>query len=418
MGVDIKNDLEENAKDFINLSIEEFIQAEEADKVNDKKKRDKYYKFSIVHLALGIELLLKRIIIEKHKYGLLTSEDDFIKYLLNNTDDTKINYTKTLDAGKLTNRINTFYKQDDLEITKNESKPFTKIRNMRNDYVHLIPKFDEYTPDAIFAKSLVTMNQILMRFIGREVSGFMEWSNWLKVSQIQKIVDSYEESSLSIKGEKVPCPYCEENLLHEHKYRDGYSDDAELIQCIKCFGCGSEIDDVFLVMIFLDEAKKSLSLVQAFINEHKLHSAYCSHCGEKAVVLNNDHNRITCIACNYALDLDRFFCKDCNDFKAVYEYKDKMEFIHCLNCDRRHDVEYYICDRCEEKAQKEGEPSELEQYTWFITYESFEYQEENGNLKQLTQKVCTSCLEHADKYAYRIIEQKHMYDYLNKGRHR
>lgn len=58
---DFKLNLKENAVDFVEKSLEEFVRGHE-----DQNPRE--FKYAIIHLAQGLELFLKHILYEEHPY--------------------------------------------------------------------------------------------------------------------------------------------------------------------------------------------------------------------------------------------------------------------------------------------------------------------------------------------------------------
>src|SRR5699024_4648239 len=117
---------------------------------DEAKDRPKEYKYALLLLGIGAELILKRILEIEHPLFVLEKFE---------------NESKTVPFGKLIDRIKVVHKEKGKRIKKEDIQNIKAIRSIRNNIIHKEVNITE-EPSIIFSKTLFTLDRMVKLFLG------------------------------------------------------------------------------------------------------------------------------------------------------------------------------------------------------------------------------------------------------------
>lgn len=315
--------LYDNAIDFINKSTESFILADEGNL--------REFKYAILLLANGVELMLKSILEDKHPL-----------FINENLDSGK---NTTVKAENLVKRINLVYEQDKKMIKKTEAENFLAIREVRNQIIHkdVIFTIDNH-PTRLYAKTLYSLDLVVRNFKGKILSHVID--SWNDIVLVEGIKNNYHShiKGITIDGTPIPCPLCSIEKLIE--------DNGQ----IRCFNCNQVYNSLEEAIMANSNEELIDDLLFAFQNElisQNFKFGDCPKCGvEDYSWFNPNDNSIHCFNCGL---IDSNLCSKCNKksaFIVTYDignYDTESE-IYCMNCSEYIDTK--LCKGCYQEKRE------------------------------------------------------------------
>ncbi|MGA5662761.1 hypothetical protein ACPCZR_25175 [Bacillus bombysepticus] len=355
--------LYDNGMDFINKSMDSFIEAIQLNKPVE-------YKYAITLLATGCELILKSLLEDIHPL--------FIEENLDSSTD------KTVGAENLISRINKIYsyEQPKKRIHNLDVANLNAIRNFRNNIIHKEVIFDnEKVPQKIYANALFSLDRIVKDF--KKLTFSSEVENWAYIVRIEEIQSAYYNSSSGIKlnGTAVPCPICSIKKLINKSGE------------IECLHCGSNFPSIPDVINAIDELYLKEELYLAFVYEKELEGVIfdvCPSCNkEEYAWYDNDKKGILCFECGPLTSTE---CKQCNNNSVAtyyFESTDNVEEVnYCFKCDENIDSE--LCPNCLESFFKLREKIKIDVKKSKPFYESVSLKS-TGNTPFIEVSLCPEC---------------------------
>ncbi|WP_088350957.1 zinc ribbon domain-containing protein [Bacillus cereus] len=313
--------LYDNGIDFINKSMESFVRATDTPSPVE-------YKYAILLLATGSELILKSILEDIHPL--------FIKENLDASTE------KTVKAENLVSRINKVYEYADTKkrIQSLDADNLNAIREIRNNIIHKEIKFnDEKIPQKVYSNTLFSLDRIVKEFKSLTLSSVV--NNWSHIVGISHIQDAYYKSvkGITLNGISVPCPFCSiKKLVKKNKK-------------IECLHCGNNFDSLTDAINSLDDDALIKTLYKAFVIEKQekgMRFMECPKCDQSDHIWYEvDEKSINCFQCG---PLPPSRCPKCTQEAVVtyyYDFKGYPEQIdYCFECDE--DVNVDTCPNCYE----------------------------------------------------------------------
>lgn len=356
--------LYDNGIDFINKSMESFIKA---------KHNPIEYKYSILLLATGCELILKSILEDEHPL--------FVRENLDNSNE------KTVKSENLVSRVNKVYSYQDSKkrIRTEDKNNLNSIREVRNNIIHKEVKFeDESIPQKLYANTLFTLDSIVKEF--KEITLSTTVNNWAYIADIKHIQNAYyrKAKGIELNGISVPCPFCSiKKLVNKHNR-------------IECLHCGNHFDSIPDAINALDDVDLREELFIAFAVEKVKDGAVfmdCPHCNEVDVAwYEENEDSINCFKCGTVNSEE---CPKCNKNSVVrYQYhlgNDFEKANYCFHC--RENPYAKMCPGCS------GEIFELKEKLRVdvIDQEEFKYHFDNLNYTAdspfINVSLCPECTQ-------------------------
>lgn len=313
--------LYENGIDFINKSMESFVMA-----VDEKEKIE--YKYAILLLATGCELVLKSILEDVHPL--------FIKEDLDSSTDI------TVKAENLVGRINKIYSMElkKKRIHKLDEDNLISIREIRNNITHKEVRFeDENVPQKIYANTLFSLDRIVKDF--KRLTLATQVKNWDYIVGIDLIQAAYYNSvsGITLNGIAVPCSFCSIKKL---VYKNGV---------VECLHCGNKFANIIEAIKTIDDSDIIEELFLAFTNEkykQGSHFVDCPVCDESNTAWddkNDSGETIICFSCGPINSDICFACSQKTVITYSYDVNDEIEKVnYCFNCRDFPDSE--LCPNC------------------------------------------------------------------------
>ncbi|OBA05490.1 hypothetical protein A9D36_09175 [Bacillus subtilis] len=318
--------LYDNAIDFINKSTESFLFAVQGE--------EREFKYAILLLANGVELILKSILEDKHPL--------FINESLDNNKD------KTVKAENLVQRIKLVYASENKFIGKHEVEVFDSIRNFRNQIIHKDVVFDANNhPTHLYAKTLYALDLVVRRFKNKLLSEVIaNWDLIVKIDDIRKVYHVHvkgltidvEKTSEKTFSTPVPCPLCTlEKLIPK--------DDK-----IQCFNCGHSFGNIQEVILSNSDEEIREDLFLAFLESKVSQGCVftdCINCGtEDYSWFDPQENIVQCFSCG---TLPSKECPECKCNSVVLSEISLSsglteEALFCFHCNEIINSEY--CKGC------------------------------------------------------------------------
>lgn len=311
--------LYENGIDFINKSMESFMRA-----VNDQEAIE--YKYALLLLATGTELILKSILENVHPL--------FIQAEIDGSENFSVK------ADNLVSRINKVYTYETrpLRITNNEAEIIDSIRKVRNNIIHKEVLFtEEKIPQLLYANTLFTLDNIVKKFKGSTLSS--EVRNWEVIVDIEHIQNAYYKSAqgIAFNGISIPCPVC---FIKKLVNKSGY---------VECLHCGSQYQHIFEAIKQFGDLDVIEDYFQAFSSENYKKGVTfhdCPDCGIEGYSWYDKNNKQTwCFSCGI---ISSSTCSNCEeDSLIIYSYDIDGKVVDqsfCINCQSTPEAEQ--CPNC------------------------------------------------------------------------
>lgn len=316
--------LYDNAVDFINKSTESYLLAMQGE--------EREFKYAILLLANGVELVLKSILEDKHPL--------FINESLDNNKD------KTVKAENLVQRIRLVYASENKFIGKHEAEAFDSIRNFRNQIIHKDVVFDVSNhPTHLYAKTLYSLDLVVRRFKNRLLSEVInDWDLIVKIDdirnvyhvQVKGITIDIEETPIKTFSVPVPCPLCtmEKLIFKEDK--------------IQCFNCGHVFDNIQKAILSNSDEEIREDLFLAFLKSKISQGCVFSDCIRCGTVdyswYDPKANILQCFSCGVLP------CKECPECKCNSVVSNEIslgsgiteEVLFCFHCNEIINSDYCI----------------------------------------------------------------------------
>lgn len=302
-------DLRTNAVDFIERSIEEFYRGHEE---GDPRE----FKYAIIHLAQGCELMFKYILSQKNPW--------LIYELTNNK---KFNNTVSVDHAIFRIEKIFGYKPD-----KEVKNVLENIKKDRNDIIHELVSFTkDNEPFSRFAITFNALNKILKDTIGEKLVDLISPEHKKLFAEIDDAHQSYQQTLEPLKfgNIRVPCPECGFKLLIKNENEpDGY-------QCDYCF---KSFEDEISILRQLNEEEYNDIVTEAYMKMINAHPVACESCYETAMILVEEKDEIFCLSCGNSVDyFDRYECSSCGYQTVVIQTEiDSSHLVwekgYCVKC--------------------------------------------------------------------------------------
>lgn len=391
---ELKMSLFENGKDFIERSIYSYDEA---------KENPKEYKYALLLLGIGTELILKRILEVEHPLFILASID---------------NNTKTVGFEKLIDRIKIVHGEKGRRIKEEDVKNLEAIRNIRNNIIHKEVNITE-EPDAIFSRTLFTLDRMVKLFLGKTLSSTV--SNWNHVVSDDTIKSYYYTNvrGIQINEIPVPCPFCSLEVLVKN---------GDQIKCHHCETSYPSVENVLNLIDDENEVKSKLldeyakevlkretlkekmqainritdvrlkdKVINELIDSIQRNTDYVFHCPVclevDYLLYDDEQDHLICINCGI---IESEKCHKCNNNSLLISL-DGADF--CLVC--RENPKAQICGCCRTEIYSILEEISID----VILNDKFDLPLEFSGGAFINTSVCSDCMETINTYqAKRIIE--------------
>lgn len=284
----LKLSLIENSKDFIKSAIG-YAQQEES----------RAWKYAILNLASGIELIIKAILEKEHWSLLFENIDNASKEKLETGE------FRSVDFGIAVNRLKTII---GIQISPKEDQYLKKIRNIRNRITHLSIEINLEELKSIVARGLSIYIELNKHVAEQEAADEFGYYLNTQLMDFEKFVNvrlSTLESSLESSERPTPrflsCPDCMQNTL----IIDG--------EDVRCRFCGMETD------------------LKGLADSTEGHSGPCPICegGELGFILyNNEEGELICVKCGFTADHD--YNRQCDYCGEIFWNESGENF--CSDC--------------------------------------------------------------------------------------
>lgn len=314
---DFKLNLKENAVDFVEKSLEEFVRGHE-----DQNPRE--FKYAIIHLAQGLELFLKHILYEEHPY---------LIYDFPETEGKAKKPWHTVKVDQAIIRISKIY-EFDFKKGDREGQILGAIKDSRNDFIHHEVDLKGKEPFTRYAETFKVINWILKETLNVTLNDLLSEEHWEMFTTIDKAHKSYKEGVSPLKFNRVlvPCPICRCKLILKK---------GDVFQCDWCF---AEFEDEKDILYQLNQVDYNQLITEAYFKEKKLSTHECNHCHYKALVFDHEWKEINCFSCEYSPET--FECDQCHQ-KALFFHK-ATEKVICLSCQYEPPYATLLdCDACD-----------------------------------------------------------------------
>ena len=285
----------ENGLDFVLSAINNLVIINQDKPEEDVKKR--MFKYALLHLSSGIELILKSRLLHEHWTYVFTDINKASKRALQNGD------FKSVDSETIIERLVNLC---EIEISEDERKCMRNLRKKRNKAEHFGFNEPELSVESSIHKCISIIIRLIVTYY--DYNNFNENENYL-FSQIRDLMRGLTQHRYDVKiiAQKelkqtgyigFLCPECEELFL----VRDGG---------VKCYFCGYDDSGE-------SAAKNYISNIMGVSEyetvkhggEYPLYT--CPECGDKSFVLEEDIQQGVCFSCGFECDLDDIsFCSDC-----------------------------------------------------------------------------------------------------------
>ncbi|HEX5172282.1 MAG TPA: hypothetical protein VFW11_24065 [Cyclobacteriaceae bacterium] len=317
MSADLKFDLLENGLDFIISSVQSIT----------KREGIRDYKYSIIHLSAGLELILKERLKREHWSFIFDNIDKAKKELLATGD---------FQSVKLDSLLNRLQEHCDIDLAPGDLRVIQDLKKRRNKIEHFAFTDTELSLKSISAKVL----NFVFEFIHNEldIDSFSE-SIKSQVEEIRKnslefkefVIHRYDSMKSKLDELRkqdftlvVPCPYCDQEslVLDQDKIaHDGL---------VKCAICLVETDPETAAFDYVENIL-GYSHYLSIKDRDEFPLGNCPECGLNSLVETNEGyicfnccgtsaiNSITeCSYCGekyYPKADDLGICKNCWEYK-------------------------------------------------------------------------------------------------------
>jgi hypothetical protein len=319
--MDIEFSLLENGFDFLHDAINNINIAREDEPDDEVKKR--LLKYAILHLASGIELVMKhRLLLENWTY-IFFDMNKANKHAFEEGD------FKSVDSASSVERLKNLC---DINLTKDEEMILENLRKKRNKIEHFKIKESVESVETIMYSSL----SFILKFIAAYTTlTTMNDNESCLFDIIKKATLNLEEV---IDGR--------EKVIEISAKNDGVYD--KLFTCPVClksyYLCGDGDEGHCLFCYYTDDPKKvaeeylsnvlgiSAYLCGKYGDEYPLYD--CFECEETSMIIDSEKELVMCLNCGYTTSISNIErCTSCG--KLIY-IRDERKSI-CDNC-----FNYYI----------------------------------------------------------------------------
>lgn len=306
--------LYDNAIDFINKSMESYLDARD-------NQDPKEYKYAVLFLATGTELILKSILHNKHPLFVLSNIDSL--------DD------KTVAAEKLIGRINRVYEDERKRIHNLDAENFQSIREIRNSIMHKDVRFD-VAPDVLYAKTLYSLDRIAKQFLGKTLHEQVDLWTFVINNDVVKGEYYKQMEGYKINNVLLPCGVCSlEKLKIDSNNPNG----------LICFHCNQKYNTVPEAIKAIEDIDKKEDLFIEYVyllssNGYKIDT--CPQCGVPDYLhYNSDIDQLICFECGV---INSDTCPTCHTQSAFAMTDDFEKYrTYCLVCETN---PHHNCDLC------------------------------------------------------------------------
>ncbi|AQU73780.1 hypothetical protein [Priestia megaterium] len=306
--------LYDNAIDFINKSMQSYLIAED-------DNNPKEYKYAILFLATGTELILKSILQNKHPLFVLSNIDSM--------DD------KTVGAEKLIPRINRIYAEDNIRIHNKDAEIFKSIREVRNSIMHKDVRLD-VAPNTMYARTLYSLDRIVQQFLNKTLHNQVD--NWSLIVDSEAIRKEYYSKVIGYKlgDSHLPCSVCSlEKLLVDQDNPQG----------LKCFHCNQKYSTVVDAIKSIEDSYLQEELFVSYLHilrSNQVPVDTCPNCGTPDYLqFDSDSNCLICFDCGVIPSSECIKCEKNSAF--TYYDEDDNQSSYCVCCK---DNPLHGCDLC------------------------------------------------------------------------
>lgn len=355
--------LYDNGIDFINKSMESFMRA-----VHDQEAIE--YKYALLLLATGTELILKSILEDIHPL--------FIQAEIDGSESFSVK------ADNLVSRINKVYTYDDrrLWITNTQAEIIDSIRKVRNNIIHKEVLFaEEKVPQSLYANTLFTLDNIVKKFKDSTLSS--EVRNWDVIVGIEHIQKAYYKNAqgIAFNGIFIPCPVC---FIKKLVNKSGQ---------VECLHCGSRYEHIFEAIKNFGDLDEIEDYYQAFTTENYKNGITfhdCPHCGTEGYSWYDKNKKQSwCFSCGIISAGTCFNCEE--DSLVAYSYDIDGKVVDqsfCLNCQST--PEGQQCPNCFESDFALSEKIRIDIKKTAPFYEEVNLEAPNGS-PFIEVSLCPSC---------------------------
>lgn len=321
-----------NGLDFVLNSTEQLKIAGESE---DEKVRARAYKYSLLHLSAGIELLMKsRLYIDNWTY-IVADIDKIDRKKFEAGDFVSVDYAKCIE------RLN---KLCGVEIIGDDKQALNDLKKIRNQVEHFMAKTSEAAIDSIINRALSTVLKFIKdnyeEFTTPSILDFRkdDFKGLTKTEKeyidkmttaINDIGNHHEEIvSLAIKRAEeychkddiVICPDCKEKTL--------VINDSDAHRC-HCYLCGYNANGEETATNIIENVFE-LDVYRTIKNGGEIPLYNCPECGNNSLIkLDNEYR---CFSCRMRYNLrDIGFCDMCGELYCKYAREDIGMCENCMN---------------------------------------------------------------------------------------
>lgn len=318
--------LYENGIDFIERSLESYIQA---------KENTDEYKYAIMFLGIGVELILKSILESEHPLFVLDSLDG----------DNK----KTISSAKIIDRLKLVHEKKGRSIKEADVKNLESIRIIRNNILHREVHFEE-EPTRIFSSTLYSLDRMVKLFFDKTLANTLK--NWKMVVNDDAVRQQYHHNigGFKLGDYNMPCPFCSLNTIVQQEVgfickhcNNNYDNILQLLEDLQIES--KTIDDMLCTYIEVLLEKTSPKSMEIIKSLNAIKSNFLK---------DMSSNKI--ISCFYTKNIKMHECHECNYYEYLF-YEESTDKMLCIRCG---EIELEKCDRCQKS-------------TFLTDYEGYEY---------------------------------------------
>lgn len=306
INAEIKLGLLENGLDFIVNSLGSIL--------NDYKETE--FKYSILHIVDGTELIIKEILKNEHWSLLFENLDKANRESLENGDFSSVKFDSSIE--RLENICN-------IKLEPKEKSILYQLRKRRNKIQHFEFKENKESIKSLIANALIFLLKLINQNINIDESSI---ESQMLYKELSKKSNEFEIFT--------------QHVLKKHKEQlDAYGKEGKMIlNCPKCFQqtfiIANEEDPKCLFCGYSDSSEiAARQYVENILDINKYievkDGGYfpveeCPNCNKNSLVLNKNW---TCFNCGESWkQCEIGFCIECNDVFPL----SNLEFEMCENC--------------------------------------------------------------------------------------
>ena len=238
-----------NAIDFIEKGIEEFVAAE-----RDGKTRE--YKYAILHIAQGVELILKHILSKEHQL-----------FIYNDIDSIK--HENTVSVEKAIIRINRLH--TDSKITDEQQKILKNIRDKRNELTHNKADVTKQHATSIITQTFPIIDYLLRRYLDTTLKVELLDDIWTSLVKIERFHREYYND---LRSKHIFIEYAGNRLTCYHCQMQTITQENSIIECVYC---RSTFESEEKIIRLLEQSEMKRAIVKAYISEQDIQTCICTN---------------------------------------------------------------------------------------------------------------------------------------------